>query len=145
MLPSGGLQRTSSKRVVTSCFPSAMCCILVVCLARNVNSSCLFASSLRNCCQLPSKLVFHSTLCLIPFPRHFLFQTSGCFQGTGPKLYPPCLLAPAAFNIWQEDLCCVVINYLAINWLQHINKRSTIEDDHVTATLNTANEAIKRI
>ena len=78
-------------------FPSAMCCILVVCLARNVNSSCLFASSLRNCCQLPSQCSLQPCV-WSPFCSVFLFQTSGCFHGTGLTLYPPCLLTPAAFQ-----------------------------------------------
>ena len=43
--------RLPGYRVVTSCFPSGGCCILIVCLARNVNSSFSFTSRLRKCCQ----------------------------------------------------------------------------------------------
>jgi len=149
MPSSGGLQRTSSPRVVTICFPSGMCCIITACLARNVNSSCLFASSLRNCCQLPGKLVLASILRLIVH-GFFWFQTSGCPQSTGPTLYPPRLCAVAVFNIWQEDFCCIVIKCLASSGLQHIDKHSTIKDDcirfrGISDILNTASEAIKKI
>lgn len=143
ILSYGGLLRTSLPRVVTRCFRSSKCFIPIVCLARNVNNvTYLFASSLRNCYQLLGKLVLPST----PLHSIFWFPISGYSHATGPHYIHLIYSLQLLLGIWLEDFSCLVIKCFAINWLLHIDKCNTLENDHVriwgnSATLSTASEA----